>query len=79
MKKNWNGMSDADFRQEVRRFLEAEYPATLRHVAHRPRIHELRPWLQKLHAAGWSAPAWPAEYGGMGLNPAKLLILYDEE
>ncbi len=77
--KNWNAMSDADFRQEVRRFLETEYPATLRHAAHRPRIHELRPWLQKLHAAGWSAPAWPAEYGGMGLNPAKLLILYDEE
>jgi alkylation response protein AidB-like acyl-CoA dehydrogenase len=25
------------------------------------------------------APAWPAEYGGMGLNAAKLLIFYEEQ
>ncbi len=76
---DWNAMSDAEFRQEARRFFETEYPESLRHKALRPRVKELRPWLEKLRAKGWVAPAWPAEYGGMGLNAAKLLALYDEE
>ena len=75
---DWNAMSDAEFRKEVRGFLEAEYPEELRHLPHRPKFAEIEHWHRKLHTKGWVAPAWPAEYGGMGLNAAKLLIFYEE-
>ena len=76
---DWNAMSDADFRKEVRQFFEAEYPEELRHLPHRPKFAEIEHWHRKLHAKGWVAPAWPAEFGGMGLNAAKLLIFYEEQ
>ena len=76
---DWNGMSDADFRAEVRKFFEAEYPEELCNLAHRPVFAELEHWHKKLHAKGWVAPAWPTEYGGMGLGAAKLLIYYEEQ
>ncbi len=76
---DWNAMSDAEFRKEVRDFFEAEYPEELRHLPHRPKFAEIERWHRKLHAKGWVAPAWPTEYGGMGLNAAKLLIFYEEQ
>ena len=76
---DWNTLSDADFRADVRRFFEAEYPEELRNLPHRPFYAEIKYWHEKIHARGWVAPAWPAEYGGMGLNATKLLIFYDEQ
>lgn len=76
---DWNAMTDAEFRKEVRGFFEAEYPEELRHLPHRPKFAEIEHWHRKLHAQGWVAPAWPAEYGGMELNAAKLLIFYEEQ
>ena len=70
---DWNAMTDVEFRKEVRQFFEAEYPEELRHLPHRPKFAEIEHWHRKLHAKGWVAPAWPTEYGGMGLNAAKLL------
>ena len=76
---DWNAMTDAEFRKEVRQFFEAEYPEELRHLPHRPKFAEIEHWHRKLHAKGWVAPAWPVEFGGMGLNAAKLLIFYEEQ
>ena len=76
---DYNEMSDADFRRKVRQFFETEYPEKLRHLSHRPKFAEIEDWHRKLHAKGWVAPAWPSEYGGMGLNAAKLLIFYEEQ
>ncbi|MBC7164013.1 MAG: acyl-CoA dehydrogenase family protein [Roseovarius sp.] len=76
---DWNAMTDAEFRKEVRQFFETEYPEELRHLSHRPKFAEIEHWHRKLHAKGWVAPAWPTEYGGMGLNAAKLLIFYEEQ
>ena len=76
---DWNAMSDADFRKEVRQFFEAEYPEELRHLPHRPKFAEIEHWHHKLHTKGWVAPAWPVEFGGMGLNAVKLLIFYEEQ
>ncbi|WP_206680617.1 acyl-CoA dehydrogenase family protein [Neoaquamicrobium sediminum] len=76
---DYNAMSDADFRSEIRQFFETEYPEELRNLSHRPKFAEIEHWHRKLHAKGWVAPAWPAEYGGMGLNAAKLLIFYEEQ
>lgn len=76
---DWNTLSDAEFRKEVRQFFETEYPEELRHLPHRPKFAEIEHWHRKLHAKGWVAPAWPVEFGGMGLNAAKLLIFYEEQ
>ncbi|MDF1669788.1 MAG: acyl-CoA dehydrogenase family protein [Roseovarius sp.] len=76
---DWNAMSDEEFRREARAFFEAEYPEELRHLPHRPKFAEIEHWHVKLHAKGWVAPAWPTEYGGMGLAAAKLLIFYEEQ
>ena len=76
---DWNGISDEEFRREVRAFSEAEYPEELRHLPHRPKFAEIEHWHVKLHAKGWVAPAWPIEFGGMGLEAAKLLIFYEEQ
>ena len=76
---DWNAMTDAEFRHEVRQFFETEYPEELRHLSHRAKFAEIEGWHRKLHAKGWVAPAWPAQHGGMGLNASKLLIFYEEQ
>jgi hypothetical protein len=75
----WDSIGDEDFRAIVRRWLEAEYPADMRYPSRRPRWAEIKPWYLKLSAKGWVAPAWPAEHGGMGLSPAKMLIFIEEQ
>src|SRR5699024_4887663 len=76
---DWNAMSDADFRERIRAYLEAEYPQALRHPPRRLRWHEVKDWYLKQSASGWTAPGWPSEYGGVGLSPAKQIILTEEQ
>lgn len=76
--QDWNTLSDADFRARVRTEFEA-YPEALRFPPRRLRWSENRDWYQRMAAQGWIAPAWPLEYGGMGLSPAKLLIFFEEQ
>ena len=73
-----NQLSDEDFRTEVRRFVEAEYPAALRNPAHRLHWDEGTSWFEKLQAKGWVAPGWPQELGGLGLDASKQIILIEE-
>lgn len=77
--RDWNSMNDDDFRMEVRRFIEQNYPDDLRFLPHRARWNVIKPWIMLLVEKGWSAPHWPVEYGGMGLSPRKLLIYMDEQ
>jgi hypothetical protein len=39
---------------------------------------EVRQWLDVMAARGWTAPAWPKEYGGGGLGKAEAKILAEE-
>jgi len=73
-----NALSDEEFRAEVRRFLEAEYPPELRNPPHRLHMDQGRPWFEKLKAKGWVAPGWPREHGGLGLDAAKQIALIEE-
>lgn len=66
------------FRAAIRAFLHAHYPAALRHPPRRLRWSEIKPWYLALSKQGWLAPAWPKEYGGMGLSPDKLLMFFEE-
>ena len=73
-----NDLSDEDFRAEVRRFVESEYPSALRNPPHRLHRDQGRPWFEVLRAKGWVAPGWPREHGGLGLAASKQIILIEE-
>ena len=63
--------ADRDFQAEVRAFLDQSLTPQLREAGRRltsvfvDRKFSL-PWQKILHAKGWVAPTWPAEYGGTG-------------
>jgi alkylation response protein AidB-like acyl-CoA dehydrogenase len=73
-----DAMDDAGFRSAVRAFVEAHYPPELRNPPARLHWPECRAWYMTLSRAGWLAPAWPREYGGMGLAAGRQLILMEE-
>ena len=79
------------FRTEVREWLEANYPAELRDAKVKtdpeagwggqaflgstdPQIV----WMRRVAAKGWTAPTWPAAYGGGGLTSAEARVLDQE-
>ena len=69
--------SVAEFRSELRRFLADHHPGRPpREPAARLRFE--RDWAACLADAGWAAPAWPKEWGGMDL-PVGLQLVYHEE
>jgi len=76
---DWNAMDNESFRAMVRAFFEAEYPSELRYPKRRLRWAEIKHWFLKLSQKGWVAPSWPAQYGGMGLTPEKLIIFIEEQ
>ncbi|MDB5465806.1 MAG: acyl-CoA dehydrogenase [Phenylobacterium sp.] len=86
------GGADTDaFRAEVRAWLEANYPAELRDPnaktdpeavwggrafegSQDPQIV----WMRRVAEQGWTAPAWPKDYGGGGLAPQQARVLEQE-
>ena len=71
-------MDDDAFRAEARAFFESEYPENLRFLPRRLTWAESKPWWMALSKKGWLAPNWPVEHGGMGLEPGKLIIYWEE-
>lgn len=78
-----------DFRAETRDWLEANCPTSMRTrmVAgeevnggrkKRSTNPESHLWLERMAERGWTAPTWPAEYGGAGLDKAYFLVLLEE-
>ncbi len=78
-----------DFRSEVRQWLEANCPASMR----TPIVEEeevwggtqeqfknpdSKIWVERMAAKGWTTPEWPKAYGGGGLSPQEALILKEE-
>ncbi|MES2258286.1 MAG: acyl-CoA dehydrogenase [Pseudomonadota bacterium] len=76
---NWDAMPEREFRQLLRSFFRQHFPEHLRNVPRRLHWHETREWYLTLSRQGWIAPAWPAEFGGMGLGPDKLLAFIEEQ
>jgi pimeloyl-CoA dehydrogenase len=73
--------SQAEFRDEVRRFVKERLPADIRErlrLGHPPRKQDTVAWQRILNERGWAAPHWPREYGGAELGQAERLILLDE-
>ena len=76
--QDWQAMPETQFRALVRALFAAHYPEHRRYMPYRQSWAESRDWYMALSRLGWLAPAWPKEYGGMGL-PADKLIAYIEE
>ena len=83
---------DAAFRSEVKAFLAAEYKEGPG-VASGPnaeraseevgrggvdRYGAYKGWMKKLAAKGWTAPAWPVEYGGAGMTVMQQFVFNEE-
>lgn len=75
---DWNALDNDAFRQVVRQWHSANFPSELKQLRRRARWVECRDWYAKLFQRGFAAPGWPAEHGGMGLAPDKLLIFIEE-
>lgn len=74
------------FRAEARAYMEQHCPPSMRNRA----VHfedafevydtdDARSWQQAMAERGWTAPMWPTEYGGGGLDRAHLRILLQEQ
>ncbi len=70
--------AEAEFRMEVRTWLEANLPAALRGRTTRPPPSELMPWYHTLSRKGWIAPHWPRQYGGMGATLNEQIVMTEE-
>ncbi len=82
--------SEVAFRQEVRGFLDAEYPVEMSAgrtewglfnasgMRGKEYYDFFRDWTRKLNTRGWGAPAWPKEHGGGGLSVKEQFILSEE-
>ena len=79
-----------EFRQEVRTWLEQNCPESMR-SPHRSdadicwggrnftfQSQDQQLWLERMAEKGWTAPAWPTEYGGGGLGRAEVKVLKEE-
>jgi alkylation response protein AidB-like acyl-CoA dehydrogenase len=69
------------FREEVRRFVAAELPNTIRdkvlNGVHLERGEHVA-WQRILHNHGWGGVGWPKEFGGPGWTPTQLYIFEEE-
>jgi alkylation response protein AidB-like acyl-CoA dehydrogenase len=77
------------FREETRRWLEANAPASVRTPLtspddlcwggrKTPYPPDVRRWLAVMAERGWTAPTWPREYGGGGLDKAQAKVVAEE-
>jgi alkylation response protein AidB-like acyl-CoA dehydrogenase len=71
-------LEEAEFRKEVRIWLEANLPVALRGRTMRPLPAELMPWYRTLSHKGWVAPHWPKQYDGMGATLNEQIIMTEE-
>ena len=84
-------MTESDqFRKEVRDWLEANCPDSMRSPYRSEadvcwggrdftfQSEDQRLWLERMAERGWTAPSWPREYGGGGLGREQSKILKEE-
>ncbi len=68
------------FRDEVRAFIDENYPKDLVGMGSREDLtrEQFLAWHKILGEKGWSAPAWPKEYGGTGWTSTQRYIWSEE-
>ena len=74
--------ADLEFRSEVRRYFESEFPQDIlekqRKAIPLSRDDVVR-WHKNIYEKGWAAPNWPKELGGTGWTPVEKYIFADEQ
>jgi alkylation response protein AidB-like acyl-CoA dehydrogenase len=73
----------ADFRQEVRSFIEENLTDEMREAGRLqtsvfPNMQQAIAWQKVLHERGWAAPSWPEEFGGPGWDAIQQQIFREE-
>jgi len=72
---------ELQFQEDVRAFLEAEFPKDIRSKVEN-RLHlekdDYVRWQKVLFRKGWAAPNWPVEHGGTGWNAVQKYIFAQE-
>lgn len=78
------------FRQEIRQWIAANYPTSLRAPVGDEeelawggkRAHydnpDVKLWLDRMAARGFTVPTWPKDYGGAGLSKEETMVLVEE-
>ncbi|MDQ0465929.1 alkylation response protein AidB-like acyl-CoA dehydrogenase [Caulobacter ginsengisoli] len=84
------GATELDaFRAETRTWLEANYPSSLNEPMGEDDAPwggrtasysnpDVKLWLDRMGAKGWTAPTWPKQYGGGGLTKEQAKVLEQE-
>ncbi|MFI4975953.1 MAG: acyl-CoA dehydrogenase family protein [Caulobacterales bacterium] len=80
------GGAEADaFRAEVKAWLEANFPPSLKGrggmdgiEGPTPNAADYQAWTKAMGEKGWGVPTWPKAYGGGGLSPAEARIVQQE-
>lgn len=74
-----------EFRGEVRAWLEANFPESLKGVAvgvdaapGGAKAEAMESWRKRLADKGWGAPTWPTQYGGAGLSFKEARVVAQE-
>ncbi len=79
-----------DFRAETRAWLEENCPPSMRETMRGDddipwggrnfqwKSEDQRLWMERMAERGWTAPEWPAEYGGGGLSKEQAKVLREE-
>ena len=71
----------AEFRKEVRDWINANYPAETRRkqeAGEHLGKQDILAWHRILHNKGWLTPSWPVEYGGTGWDSVRKYIFSEE-
>ena len=66
------------FRDELRRWLEANHPGPAPAGGDQVQFEFEREWQRKLHSAGWAGVSWPKEFGGRGATLIEQSIFGEE-
>ena len=71
---------DEAFRQEVRDFIAANLPDSVKGRSRRDfnSREDFLAWHKVLYKKGWVAPLWPVEYGGTGWTVTQRYIFNEE-
>ena len=78
-------MSTEQFREEVRDWLETNCPESMRkgsvHFEDAYEVYQTDDallWQERAATRGWTAPTWPTEYGGGGMDASESRVFWEE-
>lgn len=75
---DYNEMSETDFRAMVRDFVAPIFPKEYLFTPRRVGPQDVAEFNKRMSERGWIAPAWPKEFGGMGLDVAHQIAFAEE-